>query len=89
MQVQHIEAICEEVARRMRPSPAEQFATKTELADVVAKSAADNEELRAEHNKLLAAEQATLLQNAQDLEDKFASMQALIAQKGFPRLWRK
>ena len=79
LQVQHMEAICEEVARRFSPSHAELFATKQELAEVVAKAAVDNEELRAEHNKMLAAGQETSLQNAKDLEEKFAEMQALVA----------
>ena len=81
LQVQLMEAICEEVARRMNPVLAELFATKQELAEVVAKAAVDNEELRAEHNKMLAAGQETLLllQNAKDLEEKFATMQALVA----------
>ena len=71
LQVQHMEAICEEVARRMNPVLAELFATKQELAEVVAKSAVDNEELRAEHNKLLAAGQETMHQNAKVLEENF------------------
>ena len=74
LQVQHIEAICAEVARRINPLQAELYATKQELAEVVAKSAVDHEELRAEHNKLLAAGQEMMLQNAKVLEETFAAM---------------
>ena len=55
LQVQHVEALCAEVVRRLDESLASRFVTAEALAAHAARAADDSEELRGFANSLLNA----------------------------------
>ena len=77
LQVQHMEALCAEVVRRLDESLASRFVTTEMLAAHAARAADDSEELRGFANSLLSASRAETAKVTDELAAQVASLQAL------------
>ena len=77
LQVQHVEALCAEVVRRMEESLAGRFVTTEALAAHAARAADDSEELRGFANSLLVASRAETAKVTDELAAQVASLQSI------------
>ena len=75
--MQHVEALCAEVVRRLEESLAGRFVTPEALAAHAARAADDSEELRGFANSLLVASRAETAKVTDELAAQVASLQSI------------